>query len=163
MTQTSRTHIQPVTQQSRGSCYWLWFDNYLKAVIGIAVLGSQITFTLIVSDIADPQSLDNGTHAVFKVETVRLLIALSCLFFTCTLGVAVIISLLFTGDSRFGGVWRSVVTLLLNFLPITAFTLLSLATVAYVPIVGWIGTGCIALFALTVSYFWIFGSGRAYD
>jgi hypothetical protein len=79
--------------------YWAWFDNYLKVIIGVAVLGAQITFTLIVTDIADPASLGNATPA-FDKETTRLIIAISWLFFTCTLGVAVITSLLFVGDHR---------------------------------------------------------------
>jgi len=157
MPQTSPVHNQLVAQQESHRDYWSWFDNYLKAIIGIAILGGQITFTLIVSDIADPETLNNGTAAVFKKETVRLLIAISWLFFTCTLGVAVIISLLFNGDSRFAGVFGWVVTFLLNFLPVGAFLLLSLATAAYVPIVGWIGTGFVAIFAFSVLYFWIFG------
>jgi hypothetical protein len=156
LTQTTPVNNQSVAQRERDDRFWSWFDDYLKAVIAIAVLGGQITFTLIVSDIADPENLDNGTAAVFKMETVRLLIAISWLFFTCTLGVAVIINLLFIGDSRLGGIWGRVVTFLLNFLPIGAFLLLSLATAAYVPIVGWLGAGFISLFTLAVLYFWIF-------
>jgi hypothetical protein len=148
--------------------FWSWFDDYLKAIIGIAVLGGQITFTLIVSDIADPTKLnpsvsDDGTAAVFQRETVRLLIALSWLFFTFTLGFAVLTSLLFSGNrrgslaARLGGAFDLTMTFLLNFLPIGAFLLLSLAAAAYVPVVGWIGVAFTSLFALCVLFFWLFG------
>lgn len=173
--QRRRTHesVQPINaealQERDGSDhYWSWFDDYLKAIIGIAVLGGQITFTLIVSDIADPMKLnpsspDNGTRTVFYRETVRLFIAISWLFFTFTLGFGVLTHLLFTGDRRgslaprLGGVFYWVMTFLLNFLPIGAFLLLSLAIAAYVPVVGWIGVAFTSLLALSVLFFWQFG------
>lgn len=150
------------------SNYWLWFEDYLKAIIGIAVFGGQITFTLIVSDIADPMRLntsntDDATPSVFNKERVRLCIALSWLFFTLTLGFGVLTHLLFTGRRRgslaprIESVFYLVMTFLLNFLPIGAFLLLSLATAAYVPVVGWIGVAFTSIFALLVLFFWLFG------
>ncbi|KAL9622225.1 MAG: hypothetical protein Q9160_003408 [Pyrenula sp. 1 TL-2023] len=141
--------------------FWSWFSDYLTSVVAIAVLGGQITFTVIVSDIADPRA--SNTAPVFDKETVRLLIAISWLFFTCTLGLAVITKLLFSGDYRgarapkLNGLFGWTVTFLLNFLPIGAFLLLALAAAAYVPVVGWFGTGFVSLFTLAVSFFWIFG------
>lgn len=156
-------------EQNREGDFWSWFDDYLKAVIGIAVFGGQITFTVIVSDIADPARLspsssdDVESSAIFARETVRLFIALSWLFFTLTLGFGVLTSLLFSGDRRgalapsLGNNFYLVMTFLLNFLPIGAFFLLSLATVAYVPVVGYIGIAFISLFALSVLFFWLYG------
>lgn len=153
--QAAIAHAQQAPME-QGS--WSWFSDYLKSVVAIAVLGGQITFTVIVSDIADPRIFNAAS--VFDKETVRLIIALSWLFFTCTLGLAVITKLLFSGDYRrafapnLDGPFGWTVTFLLNFLPIGAFLLLSLATSAYVPVVGWVGTGLISLFTLAVVYFW---------
>ena len=158
--------VQEVDHEKR---FWSWFDDYLKAIIGIAVLGGQITFTLIVSDIADPATLkltsntEENSHTTFQKETVRLFIALSWLFFTLTLGLDVLTNLLFSGDRRgalaprVNSFFLNVVTFFLNCLPIAAFLLLSLAAAAYVPVVGWIGVGFISVFALLVLWFWLYG------
>jgi hypothetical protein len=145
--------------------FWSWFNDYVKAVIAIAILGSQITFTLVVSDIADPASIGNAS-SLFHKETVRLLISISWLLFICTLGVGVITSLLFAADPRdpsdfyFAHLLTKSITFLLNFLPVGAFLLLSLATTAYVPIVGWIGVALLSLFAGSVFYLWLSGRPR---
>jgi len=147
--------------------FWSWFERYLAAIFGIAVLGGQITFTLIVSDIADPATLFNDREPAFSKEEVRFLIAISWLFFTCTLAVAVMVALLFDGGSstssrdswayrirNFQRLFGIVVTFFLNFFLIGAFLMLCLATSAYVPIVGWLGTGFVGLFGLVVFCFW---------
>ena len=43
----------PLTRQELDR-YWDWFRAYLATVTAIAVLGGQITFSLIVSQLADP-------------------------------------------------------------------------------------------------------------
>lgn len=144
--------------QKPADSFKAWFQAYLAFVIGIAVLGGQITFTLIVSQLADPPP-----QSVFSMGAVRHLIAAAWLLFTGTLGVGVITSLLFTDDRRstrtpgISGLSGFVITFLLNFLPLGAFLLLALAAAAYTPVVGWIGVGGISLFGLLVLYYWIFG------
>ena len=152
--------------------YFSYYHEYLKAVIGIAVLGGQITFTLIVSEIADPArlkpSLDDTpqptTKSVFQRETVRLLIALSWLCFTLALGLAIFALLqsshrISRGDplphvTSFFYVWIDSVIRALNLLPLVAFFLLSLAAAAYVPIVGWIAVGSIVFYTVAVHVYW---------
>ncbi len=162
-----------------GPSFWSWFNEYLNAIIGIAALGGQITFTVIVSDIADPSTLgssssspgpdeptpSNSTAVLFPKEKVRFFIALSWLFFTATLGLAVVAKVLFTTSPQPGSInaGRSAVlvskiysglTLLLNMLPIAAFLLLALAAAAYVPVVGWVGVALIGFFAVLVLVLW---------
>lgn len=148
--------------------FWSWFNEYLNAIIGIAVLGGQITFTVIVSDIADPSTLgdppfDAQVSVLFSKEKVRFFVALSWLFFTASLGLAVVAKVLFangplSGTGRLGSrafnTIYGVLTLLLNALPIAAFLLLALAIAAYVPAVGWVGVTIIAIFGLFVLLLW---------
>ncbi|KAM7183262.1 hypothetical protein V8F20_012683 [Naviculisporaceae sp. PSN 640] len=166
---TTSTAQQATT--TAASSFWTWFGEYLNAIIGIAALGGQITFTVIVSDIADPSTLhsdiDSSNHegVIFPKEKVRFLIALSWLFFTATLGLAVVAKILFANGPPGPGCaisrrrrwfdWLyATLTLLLNALPIAAFLLLALATSAYVPVVGWLGVGFIAVFGLFVLILW---------
>ncbi|KAL2125868.1 hypothetical protein VTI74DRAFT_2429 [Chaetomium olivicolor] len=153
-------HPRPSPQQLVDR-YSVWLKAYLAAVIGIAVFGGQITFTLIVGQLADP-----APSSVFGPSAVRHLIAASWLLFTATLGVGVLTSLLFTDDAdHYGtgkprgldGAFGWLISFLLNFLPIGAFLLLGLATAAYAPVVGWIGVAGIAGFGLVVARYWLFG------
>ncbi|KAK4159393.1 hypothetical protein QBC43DRAFT_327191 [Cladorrhinum sp. PSN259] len=171
---TSNRSKQPVVstqppilgQNTQGTpSFWGWFNEYLNAVIGIAALGGQITFTVIVSDIADPSTLRNSGPGPeddgATKEKVRFFIALSWLFFTATLGLAVVAKILFTNGPQpsptGGNALRAIysgLTLVLNMLPIAAFLLLALATTAYVPTVGWVGVALISLLGLFVLVLW---------
>jgi hypothetical protein len=149
-----------------------WLDGYLKALIAISVFGGQITFTVIVSEIADPAALsptstDAETKSFFGIETVRIFVALSWLFFMVELGIAALVKILLM-DEYMKGATRtyfarrkksflyiySGLTFLLNGLPLVAFLFLALAVAAYVPVVGWIGVGLISLFTLAVFVLW---------
>lgn len=147
--------------------FWAWFNKYLATIFGIAVLGGQITFTLIVSDIADPVTLFDDREPAFSKEEVRLLIAISWLFFTSALAGAAFVGVLFNGSSarnsweyrirNFQKLFGTVLTFLLNSFLLGAFLMLCLATAAYVPIVGWLGIGLIGVFGLAVFCFWSIG------
>ncbi|KAM7189685.1 hypothetical protein V8F33_009933 [Rhypophila sp. PSN 637] len=164
----------PSTAQAKPS-FWSWFSEYLNAVIVIAALGCQITFTVIVGDIADPATLgtsmsssSDGTppadrDVTFPKEKVRFLIALSWFFFMATLGLAVVAKILFAigpgphssiiGRSSFSWIYGAI-PLLFNALPTAAFLILALATSAYVPVVGWVGVAFISLFGIAVLVLW---------
>ncbi|KAK1758026.1 hypothetical protein QBC47DRAFT_357926 [Echria macrotheca] len=167
-TSTPNQQPNPTHPSQTATSFLAWFSEYLNAIIGIAALGGQITFTVIVSDIADPSILGNNAPddaprtVLFDKERVRLLIALSWLFFTTTLGLAVVAKILFAnspppdsaeGRVAFGRMYTAL-TFLLNGIPVAAFLLLALATVAYVPVVGWIGVAVISLFGLFVGFLW---------
>ena len=153
--------LQPPIERPAADRYSLWFNSYLSTIITVAILGGQITFTLVVGQLADPVP-----SSIFTPNTVRHLIAAAWLLFTATLGVGVLMSLLFTdvadhygtGDiPRFDGVFGLWVSFLLNFLPIGAFLLLGLATVAYAPVVGWIGVAGVGGFGVLVGKYWWHG------
>jgi hypothetical protein len=149
-----------------------WLDGYLKALIAISVFGGQITFTVIVSEIADPAALsststDAKTNSFFGMETVRMFVALSWLFFMVELGIAALVKILLMDENmkvltRTYAARRkksflyiySGLTFLLNGLPLVAFLFLALAVAAYVPVVGWIGVGLISLFTIAVFLLW---------
>ncbi|KAK0732247.1 hypothetical protein B0H67DRAFT_640541 [Lasiosphaeris hirsuta] len=142
--------------------FWGWLSEYLNAILGIAILGGQITFTVIVSDISDPPDT-----SAFSKDTVRFFIALSWLFFTSSLGLAVLTKVLVasgplssSGGPIIGPARRafvaiySLLTFLLNLLPIAAFMLLALAVAAYVPGVGWAGVALTGFFGILVLFLW---------
>ncbi|GAB1318186.1 hypothetical protein MFIFM68171_08396 [Madurella fahalii] len=169
----SQSSWKPSSRRVVPRSAFTYYDEYLKAVIGIAVLGGQITFTLIVSDIADPTRLSSENlnpdkapaSSVFKREDVRLLISLSWLCFTVSLGLGIFALVHSSNTLSSNGIppstsffytWSDGVIRVLNVLPMGAFLLLSLAVAAYVPIVGWVSVGFIVVYAVAVhTYWWI--------
>lgn len=146
-------------------------------ILVVSTVGAQITFSIILSDIADPTRLDplNSsllTPASFDKETVRCLISISWLLFIfvvfASFGAAVL--LIFHEDDinqpngyistywllRLMGI---AVLIILEIITFGAFMCLGLAVAAYVKIVGWVAVGCIILgalltFATTAWYIW---------
>lgn len=147
--------------------FWNWLDGYLKAVIGISVFGGQITFTVLVSEIADPAGGSSpGSTPTFHKQTVRTFIGISWLLFVLSLGIAALMKTILSdpreriwlskclGTKRFRRLY-STLTIMLDVLTITPFLLLSLVTVAYLPVVGWIGTAFVSLFMVIVGISWM--------
>lgn len=167
MTQTKTANA--CAQSNPQAAFGNWFDGYLTAIISTAVLGGQVTFTVIVGDISDPATLgrhgpDAGPPKVFSRETVRFLVALSWLFFVSALGLAIVAKLVFCNvpfvgaDGLKPGPSSSVLiilTLALNGLSVAAFLLLSVAVTAYVPIVGWMGVVLLSLYFVGVLWLWL--------
>ncbi|KAF3929046.1 hypothetical protein ABW20_dc0103257 [Dactylellina cionopaga] len=141
-----------------------WLKGYLDTIALIAGLGSSITFSIIVSEIADPAALSETRMglrpgAVFDLDQVRLIISLGWCVFTIAVGISIFAKILFIDPvaqrnlgpllkSKFFQYQLGTVLFLLNMLPTLAFMLISLAVTAYVPAVGWIATGFSALAAL---------------
>lgn len=130
-----------------------WFEVFLPATIGIATLGSSITFASIVSPMEDPIHLtpnnaDALTNALFTREAVREFIGISWLLFRIALGISSFAALLLnfnrasvkkgfaTDDSRYT-ILGAFLLILLEGLILGAFSFLSLALVAYSEKVGW--------------------------
>ena len=144
-----------------------WWESYLKAILAISLFGGQITFTVIVSAIADPASLNRSGPTAFSMETVRLFVAIAWMLFTITLGMAAIVTILISDTNikqellerwknrrRSVLIAHSVLTLLLNGLPLTAFLFLALAAVAYVPVVGLVTLGITGGFTIAAGILW---------
>jgi hypothetical protein len=144
-----------------------WWDGYLNGLIAVSLFGGQITFTVIISEIANPAILNSvQTHTTFGKETVRMFVALGWLLFMVSLGIAVVAKMLLLdigirerilvnlAESRKWLIFHSVLSFFLNGLPVIAFLFLALAVAAYVPVVGWIGVGLISLFILIVLVLW---------
>jgi hypothetical protein len=147
-----------------------WWDRYLGVIILIATFGAQITFAVILTEIADPATLHalNG-HSPFDRETVRLFTAISWLLFMLTLGAAILSKSLVSdarimryvqaefvrGDKRYPLIGCAM-SFLLDFLPLVALLFLALAVVAYVPVIGYIGVGCLCVYMSTVFIIWLY-------
>jgi hypothetical protein len=150
-----------------------WFESFLPATIGIATVGSSITFTIIVSQLQDPARLDPSdpaavTPTVFHRETVRTFLATSWLLFVIALGFASFAALLLNFHRKEVKVGFSpsrknlgyeiaglLVSFILEALLLGAFLFLALALVAYSEIVGWIAVGFTGAFALVGLGLWI--------
>jgi hypothetical protein len=145
-------------------------DRYLSGHIATGVFGSQITFTIVISEIADPAASTVGPTSkfLFGKETVRLFVALSWLLFTIELGIAALGKVLLMDNAirhamrdLFKHKERAMVyvyyglSFVMNGLPLVAFLFLALAVAAYLPVVGLIGVGMISLFILLVFVLWV--------
>jgi len=155
-----------------------YVSSYATALICVATLGSQITFSIIVSDITDPKSIDPRREgelrrgAIFPKEKVRTLVAVAWLFFIMCLGIAVAAQTLLMhpmikestlkhrrdakklNHKHWFTLLCTVGFFFASNLPLAAFLLLSLAVTSYVPSAGWIAVcGTAALGIVTMAFF----------
>ncbi|EWC46423.1 hypothetical protein DRE_04366 [Drechslerella stenobrocha 248] len=146
-----------VDAKAREHAFIEWLKGYLDTIALIAGLGSSITFSIIVQDIVDPDSLGKveGSRkpgGVFDLDQVRLIISLGWCVFTVAVGIAIFAKILFIDPVAQRNLEKNMksslfqyqlgaVLFLLNMMPTVAFLLISLAVTAYVPVVGWIATG----------------------
>ncbi|KAL8393684.1 hypothetical protein RB595_003427 [Gaeumannomyces hyphopodioides] len=89
----------PVPGPVLGRSVMEWWERYLAAVIGISTFGGSITFSVIVSEIADPARLnpENAealTPTRFDRETVRHFLAISWAIFICEIGICSVLAML---------------------------------------------------------------------
>ena len=89
----------PVLGPVLGRSIMEWWERYLAAVIGISTFGGSITFSVIVSPIADPARLnpENAealTPTRFDRETVRHFLAISWAIFICEMGICSVLATL---------------------------------------------------------------------
>jgi len=147
---------QSYESKAKEQAFIEWLKGYLDTIALIAGLGSSITFSIIVSELQDPMMLRSTPGlvpgAVFDLNEVRLIITLGWCIFTVSVGISIFAKILFIDPvsqrnlqksmkSSFFRIQLGIVLFLLNMLPTIAFTLISLAVTAYVPVVGWIATG----------------------
>ncbi|KAI1619694.1 hypothetical protein EDD37DRAFT_570851 [Exophiala viscosa] len=142
--------ILPMTKH-RGSSVSNWFNGLFTTIIGVATLGTSITFSYVLSNgTATPPS----TTATFNQQQVQDFLAISWLLFLLTLAFASLGSTLLTFFKKhwiadWDGVkgetsqwtvqmYAVCVSGLLGALTIGAFMLLCLVVVAYSPVVGWV-------------------------
>jgi hypothetical protein len=154
----------PNTPPAGEATLWGWFDGYLTAMIGVSVFGGQITFTIVLSDIPDPE--DVVASPSFQQQTVRTFLAVSWLLFAATLALALLVKMLMSehgtrswihgsfsdGALRYG---TALTVLLLEELPVVAFLFLALSVTAYVPVVGWVAVGSIGFFVAFLGVLWL--------
>jgi len=145
------------------------WEQYFNHMIVIGVFGGQITFTIILSDIYDPQKVSASSYASsvqIDKETVRLFVALAFLFFIITLGIASVGKVILSNptiktrilqqlksDEYWPLEWFTVAACCIDYFPIVAILFLGLAVAAYVPGVGLTVTIIVAL-SLAGKMFW---------
>ncbi|KAK4641610.1 hypothetical protein QC761_500200 [Podospora bellae-mahoneyi] len=142
--------------------FFVCVQEYLKPLMAISALGCPITFALIVSPIADPAHLSHNGFK-FSLETVRLLISVSWLFFTLTLGLSIFTyNQSFYNQLKVGGPpppssfyyrWADMVMNTLDVLCMGAFLMIALAAASYVPVVGWLAVGVVGCYAGAVTIY----------
>lgn len=87
-----------------------WWNTFTKAFVGISIFGASITFSIILSNFADPALPDPSKpnlekHVPFPLETVRVFLAVSWLLFVMVLGFASVTGMLLIDpylQDRFG-------------------------------------------------------------
>ncbi|KAJ9635131.1 hypothetical protein H2199_008617 [Coniosporium tulheliwenetii] len=88
--------LTPPTIPTNGETVIEWAKSFADIITTVAALGASLTFTVIVSDIADPKRLNPdglATEARFDRETVRKILAIGWLLFVTAFGWAVLMSL----------------------------------------------------------------------
>ncbi|KAK4204553.1 hypothetical protein QBC40DRAFT_272535 [Triangularia verruculosa] len=140
--------------------FFVCVQEYLKTLMAISALGWPVTFALTISPLADPAGFGHSGFK-FSVDTVRLLISISWLLFTLTLGLGVFTyNESFSNQHKVGGpsppssihyTWAEMVMNTLDALCIGAFLFIALAAASYVPVVGWLAVAVVACYAVAVS------------
>jgi hypothetical protein len=143
---------------------WIsWYDKLYQALIGVATLGAGFTFTVITSDIAKPRG-------GIKEEYVRRCVSVSWLLFVASLGCTSFAALFLSvnkstfiqsfdrGDKWYKG-WQGMVivptTLLVQLLPLGAFTAAAEVVRSYHQGLGIIVMVFIAGLAPVLFLFWL--------
>ena len=142
-----------------------WFRGYIDALFQIGLFGGSITFTVLVTDIAQPRENSN-----FSPETIRTFLSLAWLCFSWALGVSILVKVIYFGElwdrfrerrQRSGQqvgkaflvrvkILRVLIVLFLSSLPPVAFMFMSLAVSAYVAWIGWFVFGWSAFYYVLV-------------
>jgi hypothetical protein len=130
------------------------FQVFVTFVFAISIFGVS-TFSIIVGEMTDPKELWEDPW--FSLQTVRTFLASAWLLFILTIATATYsLSMLVVMRQRYEGLmpewtkkWNGigiVASALMSHGIVGAFLCLSLALVAYVPVVGWLAVGCTSLF-----------------
>jgi hypothetical protein len=153
------TQPKTVNRTDRGEIVIKSFEGFLSFVIGVSIFGAS-TFTVVVSQIADPSSLYAKPR--FTAETVRTFLAISWLLFILALGIVGFSMSVVTFQREHAKLgqegewikrWKGVgllVSSVIELLIVVAFIFLSLVIVAYAEAVGWVAVGCASVAAILV-------------
>lgn len=120
-------------------------DKFYQNIGQVAVLGSSITFALIVTDIKDPELV--SPHGKFDLSTVRIFLAVSWLLYMVALNFSFSFAQFMPGQDR---ARRILASKFVYFLDIIASLLLALVVAAYVGVVGYVGIGLTSYVAIVV-------------
>ncbi|KAH8743000.1 hypothetical protein F5883DRAFT_50244 [Diaporthe sp. PMI_573] len=157
------------TESSKTVHKW-WLQN-LTAVIGVSTLGASITFGVLTTFSATPETLSGQ----FDNNTIQTFLAVAFLLFLVTIGVANLLYLLiffyeddfFRSNEVFGqspnwlGInypfkqWLHWSNLILTSVMLAAFIMLALVIVGYVKVVGWITLACIGVYCILYLAIWL--------
>jgi hypothetical protein len=162
-------HTVLKAKQEKKSVYltsgeWMsWYDKLYQALIGVATLGAGFTFTVITSDITKPS---DGVNK----EYVRRCVSVSWLLFIASLGCTSFAALFLSvnkstfiqsldrGDKWYKG-WQGMVivptTLLVQLLPLGAFTAAAEVVRSYHQGLGIVVMVFIAVLATVIFLFWL--------
>jgi hypothetical protein len=144
--------VTPRNEESEKS-----FEAFLSFIFTLSIFGAS-TFTTVVSEIANPNDINNSAR--FARETVRSFLGVAWLLFVVAIG-AVCFSMSArayirehpTIEAKGGSKlrWELMASSLIQISVIVAFLFLSLALVAYTEVVGWIAVGLSSTTAVCIS------------
>ena len=120
-------------------------DNFYRNIGTVAVLGSSITFALIVTDIKDPKEVSR--HGKFDLSAVRILLAVSWLLFMFSLNLSFSFAQFMPHKHHAAQLLASKIAYIVT---IAAVLFLALVVSAYVEVVGYIGIGLASYVAIVV-------------
>jgi hypothetical protein len=159
----SLSYIRPMTQHP-GSSVATFFSGLFKTVIGIATLGTSVTFSYVLSN---NTSSPRSANPVFNVDQIQLFLSISWLLFLVALASASLGSTILTfftehwtadwdgvngKTSQFEVQMYAVFAAgVMGVLIIGAFVMLCLVVVAYSAIVGWVALGFTAFYGLIIA------------
>ncbi|KIV82764.1 hypothetical protein PV11_04845 [Exophiala sideris] len=154
--------IRPMTRHS-GSAVSIFFNGLCTTIIGVATLGTSITFSYVLSN---NTAMPPATAATFSLQQVQEFLAISWLLFLLALAFASLGSTVLTFFKKhwiadWDGIkgktsqwtvqmYAVCVSGLLGALVIGAFVLLCLVVVAYSPVVGWVALGFAIFFGVII-------------
>lgn len=143
------------------------YQIFVTIVLTISIFGAS-TFAVIAGQMADPVELWKPDPPPFSLRTVRRLLAAAWVCFILTMAVAGYSSSLLTilrqqakarDDSSWHRSWDKIgiaASVMLHSLLVLAFLFLSLALVAYVGAIGWVGVAFSCLAGAFVCWLSIF-------
>lgn len=158
----SLAYIRPMAKHS-GSSVSVWFNGLFTTIIGVATLGTSITFSYVLSN---NTAMSPSETATFSQQQVQEFLAISWLLFLLALAFASLGSTLLTffkkhwiadWDGTNGKTSQWTVQMyavcasgLLGGLVIGAFVLLCLVVVAYSTVVGWVALAFAVFFGVII-------------
>ena len=141
------------------------YESLFRATIVISTIGGSITFQVIIQQIPDSESVNQGHH--FDRKTARSFLAIAWLLFVLALGIACLAAALLAFNKerlRIGliktrrdsyAAWGALASGIVLLLLLSAFLFSSMAVSSYAEGAGWIATAFTCVFSIIALTLWV--------